>query len=440
MNVLEILTRHSSKLKDFYKAYVMRNDVNYLNVQVIDQKLSKKVRVIEKLLHEIPIVREVTIGFGKEKLKRLRCISTPNELVKFVRKSFEKNFDLYLTVNLGTINNKLTVFEQNDITINIHANNKTSFVPFLVDRIVFEIEYKEKKNGIIDKLRNYALNIHEVYKKILDVEPLIVFTGTKSIHVHILLQDYVFIRDPEELRIFAHAVCGYIIENVKGRLKTILRKLMDRRVTFDVKRVVRVPFANRVDGEHIRIWYIRNSQVHEVSLENLQDLHNVTPTAIKTDVLEFLINETRQLLRTEKIRKLTVQDTTVSKNSKSSGKANVISLEEKWKILIEAMLNNNIKLRDCRKRFAYILGRWCFRTGLEKEKCLEIASKLIDSFDSKYAKIIESQYNERFAQYLMNPIKFITAEEWYMCTEESELVNLIQQLFNNKNNCEKHED
>lgn len=106
------------------------------------------------------------------------------------------------------------------------------------------------------------------------------------------------------------------------------------------------------------------------------------------------------------------------------------SLIAEWDALINWMIENHIKLTDCRERFAIILGEYCVQKGLTLGECKELLRKLIENPDKrKYERRIEYYYeNPDKAKYLPSVRSFLglipEKDEWYVCDDKEQIEKL----------------
>jgi hypothetical protein len=90
-----------------------------------------------------------------------------------------------------------------------------------------------------------------------------------------------------------------------------------------------------------------------------------------------------------------------------------------WSLFIEWLRDSGIKLPDCRKRFAYLLGMYCRRVDMREDACEALLNDLVKNPGSEHLRMLRYGYDR--PQYLPSVYAFIEGNNWYSCLEIREL-------------------
>jgi len=303
------------------------------------------------------------------RLKAFNALVPIDNPARFMRSPFMRALE-YLD---GKVNIAVS-----DALINIE--NQSEVVGF--DKVTLDLDIKSECMGV-DEAREWAGKVVKPLRSLTGVEPIVVWSGCKGIHIIYFLSDILGIEYLAPLRA---ALLKYSGLEELG-LKLDLR-------TQEPKHVFKLPLTTHLkSGAKAEFLHFRGFKSHVLSTEVVKAL------ALMYDPLLGR----RIVVPTQQTRMPPLFADKVTQ----------------WSSFIKWLKNNNIKLPDCRKRFAYLLGSYCRQAGMGEDACEELLTELIEDPRIEHFRLMQHGYDK--PEYLPSVYKFVKGGEWYSCTELEEL-------------------
>jgi hypothetical protein len=277
--------------------------------------------------------------------------------------------------------------------------------PLYFDTVTLDFDVKE--DFTLDEARQLAGALIDLSRRELGIEPLLIYTGCKGIHIKYFLREALPAEFLKPLKLGVYAIMGLGNYGLKVDEKTL-----------DAKHVFKPP-------------YVINTKCGGLSVPiNAVDVntHMLDPALAKGLVkIGRLIGA-----KTAPPPKVTAQVAGVSVGDVVGG----------WRRFIEAWLNTGFLLYDCRHRFSCILGRYCVRAGLSLNECLELLRRLIADGDASpyvnrlrycYEVADKTQYLPSVRAFVLGKNQGKDKETWYVCGDDvPELAEILRSMRGGK--------
>jgi len=303
------------------------------------------------------------------RLKAFNALVPIDSPARFMRSPFMRALE-YLD---GKVNIAVS-----DALINIE--NQSEVVGF--DKVTLDLDIKSECMGV-DEAREWAGKVVKPLKSLTGVEPIVVWSGCKGIHIIYFLNNILGIEYLAPLRAALLKYSG---------LEAMGLKLDPQ--TQEPKHVFKLPLTTHLkSGAKTEFLHFRGFKSH----------------ALSTEVVKALALMYDPLLG----RRIAIPTQQVSKPLPFADKVT------QWSSFIKWLKNNNIKLPDCRKRFAYLLGAYCRQAGMGEDACEELLTELIEDPRTEHFRLMRYGYDK--PEYLPSVYKFVKGGEWYACAELEEL-------------------
>ncbi|MDT7969924.1 MAG: hypothetical protein RQ842_05105 [Vulcanisaeta sp.] len=262
----------------------------------------------------------------------------------------------------------------------INIENQSEVVGF--DKVTLDLDIKGECMGV-DEAREWAGKVVKPLKSLTGVEPIVVWSGCKGIHIIYFLNNILGIEYLAPLRAALLKYSG--LEGLG--LKLDLR-------TQEPKHVFKLPLTTHLkSGARTEFLHFRGFKSHVLSTEVVKALALMYDPLLGRRIAVPTQQPSKPLLFADKVTQ--------------------------WSSFIEWLKNNNIKLPDCRKRFAYLLGAYCRQAGMGEDACEELLTELIEDPRIEHFRLMQHGYDK--PEYLPSVYKFVKGGEWYSCTELEEL-------------------
>jgi hypothetical protein len=308
-----------------------------------------------------------------EKLKAYNTTIPLSDPDAFMRSAFIRAIE-YLDgkVNISTSDALFNVYNQNEV------------IGF--DRVTLDLDIKSECISI-DEAREWGGKVVSALKSLTGVEPIVVWSGCKGVHAVYFLNNIISIEYLAPLRWALVRYSG--LEDMGLRLDP---------QTQEVKHVFRLPLTvNLKSGNRAEFIHFTSFSDHVLSAEvakTLALLYDpllggrivVTPPQVQVGVSKPLPDKVSQ-----------------------------------WSSFIKWLRDNNIKLSDCRKRIAYLLGMYCKQAGIGEGDCEGLLNELVSEVRSEHTRLLHYGYSK--PEYLPTVYSFLRGNEWYTCNEVEELRN-----------------
>jgi len=308
-----------------------------------------------------------------EKLKAYNTTIPLSDPDKFMRDPFIKA--------IGYLDGKVNI-SVSDALFNM--NNQNEIIGF--DKVTLDLDISDNCISI-DDAKNWADKVVDALKALTGVEPIIVYSGCKGIHAVYFLNNIVEIEYLAPLR---EALVVY------SGLEAMGLKLDPQ--TQDVKHVFRLPLTTNLKSN------TKAELIHFTSFSN----HVLNAELAKSLATLFDRLLGRKIVVTPPQAQVSVSKPLTNKASQ-------------WSALIKWLMDNNIKLPDCRKRFAYLLGMYCRQAGMSEGDCEALLNGLVTEVRSEHTRLLHYGYSK--PEYLPTVYSFLRGDEWYTCNEVEELRN-----------------
>jgi len=269
--------------------------------------------------------------------------------------------------------------------------------PIVFDTVTLDFDVKDGLT--LDEARQLAGALIDIARRELGVEPLLIYTGCKGIHIKYFLREALPIGLLKPLKLGVYAVLGLGNYGLEVDEKTL-----------DAKHVFKPPFVINTKCGGLSV------PINEVNVE----AHMLDPALA------------RGLARLGRV--LVIKPVPAPVKPGVVG-GNGDAVVEAWRGLVNTMLDAGFKLYDCRHRFSCLLGRYCVRAGLSLDECLGLLDKLVvDGSSTPYVNRLSYCYNHvDKAKYLPSPTSFLNKDEWYACGNDvTELREIVEKALANK--------
>jgi hypothetical protein len=270
--------------------------------------------------------------------------------------------------------------------------------PVVFDTVTLDFDIKDGLT--LDEARQLAGEVNQRSRRELGVEPLLIYTGCKGIHIKYFLQEALPIDLLKPLKSGVYAIMG---------LRDFGLRIDER--TLDAKHVFKPPFVINTKCGGLSV------PINEVDVES----HMLDPPLA------------RGLARIGRL--LTLERGATPKAPATAGVGggnNSNTVVEAWRRLVNTMLDAGFKLYDCRHRFSCLLGRYCVQSGISLDECLALLDKLVvDGSSTAYVNRLRYCYNHvDKAEYLPSPTSFLNKDEWYACGNDvTELREIVEKAL-----------
>jgi hypothetical protein len=286
------------------------------------------------------------------------------------------------------------------------------------------IEFEDKKGT--NNLESVKKVVDEVIDKAASFveEPFIIFSSNKSYYLVFTLPmpikaGSVVVRDElgRIVREYSLSEAYRALFNLVLRDKAylgldgkVITRFVDTQVA-EPKRLLRIPgFKHeKSGGETIQM----DVDLRPIEFDPDALTKSMLPKSVLADFWTYI-----KLPRTEEGRtgrKMVSPTLQTQAGHARSGRDKVAQ----WSLFIEWLRDNGIKLPDCRKRFAYLLGMYCRRVGMTEDACKALLDELVENPGSEHTRMLRYGYGK--PQYLPSVYSFIRGDNWYSCTEVEEL-------------------
>jgi hypothetical protein len=254
------------------------------------------------------------------------------------------------------------------------------------DRVTLDLDISNECISI-DQAREWGGKVVNALKSLTGVEPIIIWSGCKGIHAVYFLNNIISIEYLAPLR---QALIKY------SGLEDMGLKLDPQ--TQEVKHVFRLPLTVNLKSGN------RAELIHFTSFSN----HVLSAEVAKTLTLLYDPLLGRRIVVTPPQVQVGVSKPLPDKVSQ-------------WTAFIKWLRDENIKLPDCRKRFAYLLGMYCNQVGITEDACEGLLNGLVSEVRSEHTRLLHYGYSK--PDYLPSVYAFVRGSEWYSCNEVEELRN-----------------
>ncbi len=270
--------------------------------------------------------------------------------------------------------------------------------PLYFDTVTLDFDVKD--NFTLDEARQLANALIDEARRKFGVEPLVIHTGCKGIHIKYFLREALPIELLKPLKLGVYTALGLGNYGLEVDEKTL-----------DAKHVFKPPLVINTKCGGLSV------PINEVDVEA-----HMLDTALAKGLA--------------KIGKVVAAKPAPPPPPKTAaqgvGGGDVV---EGWRRFIEAWLAKGFQLYDCRHRFSCILGRYCVRAGLSLDECLALLDKLVvDGSSTAYVNRLRYCYNHPDkAKYLPSPRSFLNKDEWYACGNDvAELREIVEKALAGK--------
>ena len=267
--------------------------------------------------------------------------------------------------------------------------------PMVFDVVTLDFDFE---GGLtLNEARWLAEALIDNSRRELGVEPLVIYTGCRGVHVKYFLREALPV---EYLRPLKLGVYTFLVGRYSWKI--------DER-TLDAKHVFKPPFIINTKCGGLSV------PINEVDVE----AHMLDPV---------LARGLARLGRALDVRPVP----RASAPAGVGGGNNSNTVVEAWRGLINTMLDAGFKLYDCRHRFSCLLGRYCVQSGISLDECLALLDKLVANGSSTpYANRLRYCYNHPDkAKYLPSPWSFLNKDEWYACGNDvAELREIVEKAL-----------
>jgi len=253
------------------------------------------------------------------------------------------------------------------------------------DRVTLDLDVKNE--GItLDEAREVGAKVLERFRAVLGVDPIIVYSGHKGIHI------VYFLNKPLPIVYLPFVRMG--LAELAGLGELGLK--LDNQTVRDVRHVFRLPLTiNLNSGNKAEVIHLTRFERHVLS----------------ADIAEGIAKLSDPLLG----RQLIPPAPQMWRPSEQGSNEKVVE----WASFIDWLREEGVVLVDCRKRFAYLLGIYCRQAGFSIDDCESLLNLLVRGVDNRH--IYYLRYGYEHPQYLPHVRKFIRGGEWYSCSEVEEL-------------------
>ena len=272
--------------------------------------------------------------------------------------------------------------------------------PLYFDTVTLDFDVKE--DFTLDEARQLAGALIDLSRRELGIEPLLIYTGCKGIHIKYFLREALPAEFLKPLKLGVYAIMGLGNYGLKVDEKTL-----------DAKHVFKPPFVINTKCGGLSV------PINEVDIET----HMLDPALARGLVKIGRLIGARSAPAPPKVAAQLVVGGDVVGG---------------WRRFIEAWLNTGFLLYDCRHRFSCILGRYCVRAGLSLDECLELLRRLIADGDAPpYVNRLRYCYETTDkTQYLPSVRTFVLGkkkEAWYVCGDDvPELAEILRSMRGGK--------
>jgi hypothetical protein len=264
------------------------------------------------------------------------------------------------------------------------------------------LDFDVKDGFTLDEARQLANALIDEARRKLGVEPFVVFTGCKGIHIKYFLQEALPIDLLKPLKLGVYAIMGLGDFGLE----------VDER-TLDAKHVFKPPFIINTKCGGLSV------PINEVDVE----AHMLDP------VLARGLARIGRALGVRPVPRASAPAGVVGGNNSNT-------VVEAWRRVIEAWLSTGFQLYDCRHRFSCLLGRYCVQSNISLDECLALLDKLVvNGSSTPYANRLRYCYNHPDkAKYLPSPWSVLDKDEWYACGNDvAELREIVEKALARKN-------
>jgi hypothetical protein len=280
---------------------------------------------------------------------------------------------------IGYLDGKVNI-SVSDALFNVY--NQNEIIGF--DKVTLDLDISNECISI-DQAREWGNKVVNALKSLTGVEPIIAYSGCKGIHAVYFLNNIVEIEYLAPLR---QALVKY-----SGLARMDLK--LDPQ-TQEPKHVFRLPLTtNLKTGNKAELIHFTSFSNHVLNAELAKSLATLLDRLLGREIV------------------VTLPQAQVSVSKPLTDKAS------QWSAFIKWLRDNNIKLRDCRKRFAYLLGMYCKQVGIGEGDCEGLLNELVSEVRSEHTRLLHYGYSK--PEYLPSVYAFVRGSEWYSCNEVEEL-------------------
>jgi hypothetical protein len=271
--------------------------------------------------------------------------------------------------------------------------------PIVFDTVTLDFDFE---GGLtLDEARQLAGALIDLSRRELGIEPLLIYTGCKGIHVKYFLREALPIEFLKPLKSGVYAIMG---------LRDFRLRIDER--TLDAKHVFKPPFVINTKCGGLSV------PINEVDVES----HMLDPPLARGLARIGRVLGIRSVPR-------------ASAPAPAGGGGNSNTVVEAWRRLVNTMLDIGFKLYDCRHRFSCLLGRYCVQSSISLDECLGLLDKLVvNGSSTPYVNRLRYCYNHpEKAMYLPSPASFLNKDEWYACGNDvAELHEIVKKALAGK--------
>ncbi|MCG2892510.1 MAG: hypothetical protein L7H00_03150 [Vulcanisaeta sp.] len=273
--------------------------------------------------------------------------------------------------------------------------------PVVFDTVTLDFDVKD--GFTLDEARQLANALIDIARRELGIEPLLIYTGCKGIHIKYFLREALPIELLKPLKLGVYTALGLGNYGLEVDEKTL-----------DAKHVFKPPLVINTKCGGLSV------PINEVDVEA-----HMLDTALAKGLA--------------KIGKVVAAKPAPPPPPKTAaqgvGGGDVV---EGWRRFIEAWLAKGFQLYDCRHRFSCILGRYCVRAGLSLDECLELLRRLVADGDAPpyvnrlrycYEAVDKAQYLPSVRAFVLGKRQGQDKETWYVCGDDvPELAEILRSM------------